>query len=68
MAPNPCKRGIAWRGALPSARAGGAACRGGRVVEVVNWSRPELFEGFGLDEFSAVTPSNEDEVNAREVR
>jgi len=40
----------------------------GRVVEVVDWSRPELFEAFGPDEFSAVVPSNEDEVNAKEVR
>src|SRR5512132_3811743 len=41
---------IAQRGALPSprARALGVAGEGGRVVEVIDWSRPELFEGVGL--------------------
>lgn len=42
---------------------------GGRVVEVVDWSRPELFEGFGLPmSFPPSDRSNEDEVNAKEVR
>ena len=42
---------------------------GGRVVEVIDWSRPELFEAFGLA--MSLPPSdrfNEDEVNAKEVR
>jgi RNA polymerase sigma-70 factor, ECF subfamily len=42
---------------------------GGRVVEVVDWSRPELFEAFGLP--MSLPPSdrfNEDKVNAKEVR
>jgi hypothetical protein len=41
----------------------------GRVVEVVDWSRPELFEAFGLP--MSFPPSHrpyEDEVNAKEVR
>jgi hypothetical protein len=42
---------------------------GGRVVEVVDWSRPELFEAFGLPmSFPPSDRSNEDEVNAKEVR
>ena len=43
----------------------------GRVVEVVDWSRPELFEAFGLPmSFPPSHRSNryEDEVNAKEVR
>jgi RNA polymerase sigma-70 factor (ECF subfamily) len=42
---------------------------GGRVVEVIDWSRPELFEAFGLPmSFPPSDRSNEDEVNAKEVR
>jgi len=41
----------------------------GRVVEVVHWGRPELFEAFGLPmSFPRSRRSNEDEVNAKEVR
>lgn len=41
----------------------------GRVVEVVHWDRPELFEAFGLPmSFPPSRRSNEDEVNAKEVR
>jgi len=41
----------------------------GRVVEVVDWSRPELFEAFGLPmSFPPSHRPNEDEVNAKEVR
>jgi RNA polymerase sigma-70 factor, ECF subfamily len=41
----------------------------GRVVEVVDWSRPELFEAFGLPmSFSPSHRYNQDEVNAKEVR
>ena len=41
----------------------------GRVVEVVHWDRPELFEAFGLPmSFPPSGRSNEDEVNAKEVR
>jgi RNA polymerase sigma-70 factor, ECF subfamily len=41
----------------------------GRVVEVVHWDRPELFEAFGLAmSFPPSRRSNEDEVNAKEVR
>ena len=42
----------------------------GQVVEVVDWSRPELFEAFGLPmSFPASHRSNqyEDEFNAKEV-
>jgi RNA polymerase sigma-70 factor (ECF subfamily) len=41
----------------------------GRVLEVVHWDRPELFEAFGLP--MSIRPSrrsNEDEINAKEVR
>jgi len=41
----------------------------GRVVEVVHWDRPELFEAFGLP--MSIRPSrrsNEDEINTKEVR
>jgi RNA polymerase sigma-70 factor, ECF subfamily len=41
----------------------------GRVVEVVHWDRPELFEAFGLP--MSIRPSrrsNEDEINAKEIR
>src|SRR5919205_747157 len=42
---------------------------GGRVVEVVHWDRPELFEAFGLPmSFPPSGRSNEDEVNTKEVR
>jgi hypothetical protein len=42
---------------------------GGRVVEVIDWSRAELFEAFGLPmSFPPSDRSNEDEVNAKEVR
>jgi RNA polymerase sigma-70 factor, ECF subfamily len=42
---------------------------GGRVVEVIDWGRPELFEAFGLPmSFPSSDRSNEDEVNAKEVR
>jgi RNA polymerase sigma-70 factor, ECF subfamily len=41
----------------------------GRVVEVVHWDRPELFEAFGLPmSFPPSGRSNEDEVNAKEIR
>jgi RNA polymerase sigma-70 factor, ECF subfamily len=41
----------------------------GRVVEVIHWDRPELFEAFGLPmSFPPSHRSNEDEVNAKEVR
>jgi RNA polymerase sigma-70 factor (ECF subfamily) len=40
----------------------------GRVVEVVHWDRPELFEAFGLPmSFAPSRRSNESEVNAKEV-
>ena len=42
-----------------------------RVVEVLDWSRPELFEAFGLPmSFPPSHRSNryEDEFNAKEVR
>ena len=39
-----------------------------RVVEVVHWDRPELFEAFGLPmSFPPSRRSNENEVNAKEV-
>ena len=42
---------------------------GGRVVEVVHWDRPQLFEAFGLPmSFPPSRRSNEDEVNVKEVR
>jgi ketosteroid isomerase-like protein len=42
---------------------------GGRVIEVIDCSRPELFEAFGLPmSFPPSDRSNEDEVNAKEVR
>jgi RNA polymerase sigma-70 factor (ECF subfamily) len=41
----------------------------GQVVEVVDWSMPELFEAFGLPmSFPASHGSNEEEVDAKEVR
>jgi hypothetical protein len=41
----------------------------GRVAEVVHRDRPELFEAFGLPmSFPPSHRSNEDEVNAKEVR
>jgi RNA polymerase sigma-70 factor, ECF subfamily len=41
----------------------------GRVIEVVHWDRPELFEAFGLPMSSPpARGSNQDEVNAKEVR
>jgi RNA polymerase sigma-70 factor (ECF subfamily) len=41
----------------------------GSVVEVIHWDRPELFEAFGLPmSFPPSRRSNEDEVNAKEVR
>ena len=43
----------------------------GRVAEVVDWSRPDLFEAFGLPmSFSPSHRSNryEDEFNSKEVR
>jgi RNA polymerase sigma-70 factor (ECF subfamily) len=41
----------------------------GRVVEVIHWDRPELFEAFGLPiSFRASGRFNEDEANAREAR
>jgi hypothetical protein len=47
----------------------GVACGGGHVVEVIDWSRPELFEALRLPmSFPPSDRSNEDEVNAREVR
>jgi RNA polymerase sigma-70 factor, ECF subfamily len=40
----------------------------GRVVEVVHWDRPELFEPFGLPiSFPPSRRSNEDTVDAKEV-
>jgi RNA polymerase sigma-70 factor (ECF subfamily) len=41
----------------------------GRVIEVVHWDRPELFEAFGLPiSFRPSHRLNEDEVNAKEAR
>jgi RNA polymerase sigma-70 factor, ECF subfamily len=41
----------------------------GRVVELVHWDRPELFEAFGLPmSFPPSRRSNEDGVTAKEVR
>jgi RNA polymerase sigma-70 factor, ECF subfamily len=41
----------------------------GRVVEVVHWDRPELFEAFGLPmSFPPSRRSKEEDVNAKEVR
>jgi len=41
----------------------------GRVIEVVHWDRPELFEPFGLPiSFRPSRRFNEDEVNAKEAR
>ena len=41
----------------------------GRVVEVVHWDRPELFEAFGPSmSFPPSRGLNEDEVNAKEGR
>jgi RNA polymerase sigma-70 factor (ECF subfamily) len=41
----------------------------GRVVEVIHWDRPELFKSFGLPiSFRPSRRSNEDEINAKEVR
>ena len=41
----------------------------GRIVEIVHWDRPELFEAFGLPmSFPPSRRSNEDEVTAKEVR
>jgi RNA polymerase sigma-70 factor, ECF subfamily len=41
----------------------------GRVVEVVHWDRPELFDAFGLPmSFPPSRRSNEEEINAKEVR
>jgi hypothetical protein len=41
----------------------------GRVVEVVHWDRPELFETFGLPmSFPSSRRSNEAKVNTKEVR
>ena len=41
----------------------------GAFVEVVDWSRPELFESFALPmSFPPSHRSNEDEVNVKEVR
>ncbi len=43
--------------------------RDGRVVEVVDWSRPDLFEAFGLPmSFPPSNSYNQNEVNAEEVR
>jgi hypothetical protein len=40
----------------------------GRVVEVIHWDRPDLFEAFGLAmSFPPSRRSNEDEVNAKEA-
>jgi hypothetical protein len=40
----------------------------GRVVEVIHWDRPELFEAFGLPmSFPAERRSNKNEVKAKEV-
>jgi hypothetical protein len=42
---------------------------GRRVVEVIHWDRPELFEAFALPmRFPPSRRFNEDEVNAKEVR
>jgi len=42
---------------------------GARVVEVVDWSRPELFEAFGLPmSFPPSHRFNQDEVTAKEVQ
>jgi RNA polymerase sigma-70 factor (ECF subfamily) len=41
----------------------------GRVIEVVHWDRPELFEAFGLPiSFPPSQRFNKDEVNAKEAR
>jgi RNA polymerase sigma-70 factor, ECF subfamily len=41
----------------------------GRVVEVIHWDRPELFEPFGLPmSFPSSPRFNEDDVNPKEVR
>jgi RNA polymerase sigma-70 factor (ECF subfamily) len=41
----------------------------GRVVEVIHWDRPELFEAFGLPmSFPPSRRSNEEEGDAKEVR
>ena len=41
----------------------------GRVVEVIDSGRPELFDVFGLPmSFAPSRRSNEDEVNPKEVR
>jgi RNA polymerase sigma-70 factor, ECF subfamily len=41
----------------------------GQVVEVVDWSRPELFGAFGLPmSFPPSHRSNKDEFNPKEVR
>jgi RNA polymerase sigma-70 factor (ECF subfamily) len=41
----------------------------GRVVEVVHWDRPELFEPFGLPmSFPSSLRLNKDDVNAKEAR
>jgi RNA polymerase sigma-70 factor, ECF subfamily len=41
----------------------------GHVAEVIHWDRPELFEAFGLPmSFPPSRSSNENEVNAKEVR
>jgi RNA polymerase sigma-70 factor (ECF subfamily) len=40
----------------------------GRVIEVVHWDRPELFDAFGLPmSFPSTRGSNGDEVNVKEV-
>jgi hypothetical protein len=40
----------------------------GQVVEVVDWSRPDLFEAFGLPmSFPASDCYNQHEVNPKEV-
>jgi RNA polymerase sigma-70 factor (ECF subfamily) len=40
-----------------------------RVIEVVHWDRPELFEAFGLPmSFPPSVGFNQDELNAKEVR
>jgi RNA polymerase sigma-70 factor (ECF subfamily) len=41
----------------------------GRIVEVIHWDRPELFEAFGLPmSFPSSRRSNNDELNPKEVR
>ncbi len=41
----------------------------GRVIEVVHWDRPGLFEAFGLPmSFPPSRGFNQDELNAKEVR